>query len=365
MENNYVNNQLNNILNDNDEELVFYNNNIKHQFLNFCITTNVSKITLNLFKKFFTQTFVIEKILNKDIVDMNFEEIYLLLCYLKVNKSSFHSYEIIFRLYFDWCLKNNYTNNRTNFLDFVDSSKIILKIEQGQNEENKYFNNKYFKDGSSLLSFLNKVCAPIEDDTIDNYIRAVVFFIYLGVEVNDIFSFLKKDVDLKLGIIKYNNKIIKIPDAFLKEIIYYNDMIAYRQASKGNAFVYRYKQDSFWEYFFNNGTSTCTLRDENWQNIVKGQTWCSFTKLKTRFKEKYKKKIDCSFLSIWHSGIFNRVYQKENLLNTQFTDKEILEAFIKEMSPATDISTKQLTKIKAKAKSIQNIYKEWKNFYNF
>lgn len=355
------------------KELVFYNNKIKHQFLQYCAsiqkkdTNNAEKIEskiifkTNVVSAFFLKIKRFEEKLNKDIVNMNFSEINNIVKQLDISLIYFRQYKLIYRAYLNWCLNENLTHTRLNFLDCVDYEEVALKKEN----INTYYCNKYFKDSFAINTFLNRHFPRLEYDTMHNCIRVVIIFLYLGVEMDDIIALPKKNVDLDRTEIYYKDKIIKIPNEFIEQIVYYNDMSVFKIYPKGNYDSYgrtKRKNPEFNPYFFDSGAENITPQDENWVQNIKKRMINMLNHRKIEIN-KYYSNINFTFSSTWESGVFSRVYQKETLLNTQFDKKQLASSILNEMIFDFDVLENPTVALKARVRRLQNIYPKWKDFY--
>lgn len=355
------------------KELVFYNNKIKHQFLQYCAsiqkkdTNNAEKIEskiifkTNVVSAFFLKIKRFEEKLNKDIVNMNFSEINNIVKQLDISLIYFRQYKLIYRAYLNWCLNENLTHTRLNFLDCVDYEEVALKKEN----INTYYCNKYFKDSFAINTFLNRHFPRLEYDTMHNCIRVVIIFLYLGIEMDDIIALPKKNVDLDRTEIYYKDKIIKIPNEFIEQIVYYNNMSVFKIYPKGNYDSYgrtKRKNPEFNSYFFDSGAENIIPQDEDWVQNIKKRMINMLNHRKIEIN-KYYSNINFTFSSIWESGVFSRVYQKETLLNTQFDKKQLASSILNEMIFDFDVLENPTVALKARVRRLQNIYPKWKDFY--
>ena len=296
--------------------------------------------------RFFSNTGEIEQSLRKDLNKFNNIEMEELFKTLNiVSKASFSNRKTIIRKYFEW----SFTQKLIALKDFSWFNSFSISNLETFNLGYK----KYFKDFEDLQDGINTILSKL--NPIDNEQYAICYItMYLrwfGLSVEECCNLKVSQIDFETGIIKLENKTVKINDTVLKIISEslkkdgYTTGFKTRNASRD----FLYKQSDY---------VIRKLADSNTDNYNPKdlqQRISIFISCTNELKENDRFYNHTFFLKdIYDSGIFYRIlqYEKENKVDIENIDRDILLGllYVNELTASKENNFKQ-------------DYKNWKNIF--
>jgi len=185
---------------------MIYNLEQKMQFLKDSNDDDSSKKAyLNLFVKLNSK---VEKDFEKDVSEMNYEELKICISLLGGRDIKSIAWNISrLKQYVDWCIINGRTNTLENYLNIILPSDI----------DNSYiFKIETLKNAEQLEEYLNEVYLPVEECHLTNMYRVYMWLLYDGLTNTEAVNLERDQIDLENGIITVGDNKIEINPIFKK-----------------------------------------------------------------------------------------------------------------------------------------------------
>lgn len=298
--------------------------------------------------RFFSNTGETERFLDKDLNSFNNIEMEELFKNLNiVSQASFSNRKTVIRKYFEW----SFTQKLISLKDFSWFNSFSINNVESFNLGYK----KYFKDFEDLQNGINTLLNKW--NPIDNEQYAIcyitMFLRWFGFTVEECCNLKTSQIDFNTGIVKLENKTIKINDIVLKIISESIEKNGYttgfktRNASRN--FLYK-KSDYVIRKLKNSNEDRYGPKDLQQKISI-------FISCTNELKQNDRFYCHTFFLKdIYDSGVFYKMrqYEKKNNINIENIDRDILLGllYVNELSASKENN------------SIQD-YKNWKNiFYN-
>lgn len=274
-----------------------YNEDLKSKFITHQLNLSTGNIdtTKAYYINLFNRIEPYESNLEKDLSDMNEEEVSSLLCdFLSGSKNYQNSVFSFLKIYYDWAINERYSINIENPIARLTIDKI---------DTSSSYKNLMVKDENELRCILDEQFEPEGKETIDNLYRCIIHLLFAGIYTDEIIYVKEEDLDKVRRIIKTKHGEIKISDYLYRILTNYLEMQSFCRVVSMN----KIRQDQI--------VRTGFLIE----NTVKKEK-----KIQPGYREKFKKSIS-SILSqklvgaskelkqknIVTSGIFCRMYGKE------------------------------------------------------
>lgn len=256
-----------------------YNESIKKEYFQNYAESGRLKI-----ERLFERISKIEENNDKDIFEFTESEINeSIIPLLGKTQISIKQNISIFKKYVDYCIDRNLTVSNA----FINIDHLDITLTE------IYFRT-LVKSPEHLNEILNQIFNPISDDKIDNLFRAIFWFLYSGIKLEELLLISKDDIELKY-------KRIKIKDSF--HLIYKESRESITWLLNNDCFIKPIRDGSYRFVYFPDGDKV--LRYFN--NLTESNINNRFIKLKNR------RDIDTQLTvkKVYISGIFYRVYQDE------------------------------------------------------
>lgn len=262
-----------------------YNENLKRQFIkSYAKTETVVKICESVFKAF-------EESENKhgaDLCTMSTEELQpIISTIVGFRVRSKWVRLIILKDYVRWCIGMGVKDARGDMLSITNVGLEKVKLQTVPNPR-------------SLQNYLNVICAPEDDKTIDNIYRCYYWLAYAGMDEEDIMEVKSADVDFKNMVVNYHKKSTTVP-------IYPEAVKAIRYCSELESFQFIHPNYS----------------EAKWRPRVSGsllmrgvKTNGSLKSVRVEMSKRAKEQEDktqfkLSYFRVWISGVFYRAHEGE------------------------------------------------------
>lgn len=200
-----------------------------------------------------------------------------------------------------------------------------------------------------LQMYLNDICDPETEETVDNIYRCFYWLAYGGVEEEDIFTIKCGDVDLANMIVRYRDT--EVP-------IYREALPAFRNCM--NLTQFAFKHPNYEKLAYKDRAAGDTLiRGITSQPSLKAMR----VTLSRRSKQKVEEggtALKMSYFRVWISGLFYRMYERERVgIKVDFNDAAI--QFMKGKAYKLDKSRNTLdAKRRQLARDYLEDYERWK-----
>lgn len=210
-------------------------------------------------------------------------------------QNSKHNRMSILVSYVKWCIDNNIPN----------ACDGMLQVEPNNIETVK---RQSVKNPKHLQKYLDEICSPESEHSVDNTIRCFYWLAYAGMDEEDIFKVEKFDVHFEDMVVIYNNEAYPIYreslDAFkncveLNQFLYINpnysaDKVVYRDRVPGDILIRGIRGT----------TSSKTMRVA----LSRRSKKCLEP---DKISGKPKTELKLSYYRVWLSGVFYRIYESE------------------------------------------------------
>lgn len=268
-----------------------YNNDQKLQFIESLVNDGASKQGyIILFKKTYAK---MEKIFDKDICEMNYNELKTGIALLGSRDIKSIAWNISrLKQYVDWCIVNGKSKSLENHLELIFPQDI----------DNSYiFKREMLKNPEHLEDVLDVVYAPIEYMNLTNMYRIYMWLLYEGLTNTEAVSLKRNDIDLENGIITVDKRKIKVHPIFkdLLELTVPEDKLIKRNKNGEEKFHKLCDTDLVLRTFI----YTIINREKQFGSRI--------TEFNLKYKNETGEYIRLSPTRIYESGLYYRWYQLE------------------------------------------------------
>lgn len=200
-----------------------------------------------------------------------------------------------------------------------------------------------------LQNYLNNICEPESEETVDNIYRCYYWLAYGGIDEEDILKIRCGDVDLENMMVLYNGT--EVP-------IYREALPAFKNCVNLKQFIYKHPN-------YSNPISRDRVDGDILIRGIRNEP--SVIKMRVTLSKISKKKIDegvtdlkLSHYRVWISGLFYRMYERERAgIPVDFSDAA--ERFVEGKTYQLDSNHKTLKSKKRQiAKDYLEDYERWK-----
>lgn len=262
-----------------------YNEKLKQQFI---VGYTHSENTANLCVTIFNAFSEFEETWNADLCTKSKEELQPAVdSVVGLRARTQWSRLIVLKDYVKWCIENKIPNACDGMLKIQSAS--LDKIKQ-----------QTLSNPLHLQRYLDCICDAENDETVDNIYRCYYWLAFGGVTEEDILNIKCSDVDLSNMVVRY--KTTEVP-------IYREALPAFKNCVSLTQFAY--KHPNYNKIIYKDRISGNTLiRGIRSLPTVKSIR----VELSRRSKEKIEKGITdlkMSYLRVWISGLFYRMYERE------------------------------------------------------
>lgn len=196
---------------------------------------------------------------------------------------------IILKDYVNWCIENDVPNACDGMLKIQTQTTALDKIKQ-----------QTLSNPLHLQRYLNSICDAEKEETIDNIYRCYYWLAFGGISEEDILNVKCNDVDLENMVVRY--KTTEVP-------IYREALPAFRNCMSLTQFAY--KHPNYNKIIYKDRVSGDTL--------IRGlRSMPTVKSMRVELSRRSKTKLECgatdlkmSFLRVWISGLFFRMYERE------------------------------------------------------
>lgn len=194
-----------------------YNEAQKNEYVEYYLNNSNSKdleISKNLLLSTLNNSEAYENLYNKDIADMNYEELLLVLS--RISGVSISKRETTIqnvRNYIDWAISNGYSSQSENIARLINVNEL-------DNSQNIY---SYIYSPQDLVDRCDILFSPYDDNKCDIIVRCYLYLLFCGFTSKEVVELKNTDVD----ILNHTVKDVKIYDEFWKTILYMLDLTYY------------------------------------------------------------------------------------------------------------------------------------------
>lgn len=247
----------------------------------------------------------------------------------------------ILKEYVRWCLNSNIKGACDGMLKVnnIDGINIIKE--------------RTVRSPAGLQVYLDSICDPEGDETIDNIYRCYFWLAYCGVKESDAFLISSSDIDLENLSIRYNG---------LNLVMYREALQAFKNCVKLKSFVYKnsaYKSP----ISLNRVSGNSILRGVKGENSEKTMR-VAISRRSKKCIDGGKTKLKLSYGRVLLSGIFYRAYLDEETFGKEPQFIEFARESVEEEYRSRGITDVPKDVIRAKQvkanREYLNDYKRWK-----
>lgn len=276
-----------------------YNEEQKYMFLNTLESESSKKSLRSMFNRFSKYEAAIEC----DIASWDPQDIYRMICELHI---------------FDFGTIKQYLSSLTNYRNYVDINTEVLDVQDIDITEP--IRHCLIPSPSVLIQKMDKILDPEQG----NYMRAVICFAWLGIDVHVMPLLQNTAVDFKAHSIResqYNIYISDIDDLIIKALEQYHDV---REAIRGNGKAYPLYNGRFLRLMV--GANSAKVPDP----IKVANIHSEFYALKGKYESKFKSPFPLEYANLLRSGGLYRIYHLEKTGVNIFTmqaDELLLQTY--------------------------------------
>ena len=314
-----------------------YNNDLKVEFIRQK-TRNIN--TADFYQAIFNRFSEFEERAGLDICLMSTEQLQDALESTNIMKaSSISAYLLTLKEYAKWCVENGIQGATLNILHVDDPSAAVIK-------------KRMVSSPVDLQSFLDSVYDKEEKETTDNIYRAYFWLAFCGVQPESVFALTSDDVDCSNGIVFADWKRYKVYKEGIKSI---------KNCATLQSFVYlnaNYKNAG--------AISRPRIDGEHLLRGVRG----TFNEVNAnvliqraivRAKKSGKTSMSPTYQTVWLSGQFFRIYQKE-LVGVEVDFIEIAGEIMRSKKRDGTMSSRR--RLRDSANHYRTEYNKWKSAFN-
>jgi len=194
---------------------------------------------------------------------------------------------LILKEYVKWCISNDVPGACDDILNINDVG--VGKIRQ-----------QTVSSPLHLQKYLNEICEPEDEQTVDNIYRCYYWLAYAGIYEDDILNIRCDDVDFSRMVIKYNG--IEVP-------IYREAVLSIKNCIELTQFVYKHPNYSA-NVYKDRVPGDTLIRGIRSQLSIKSMR-VELSRRSKRMRDSGATELKLSHFRVWISGLFYRTYELE------------------------------------------------------
>lgn len=177
-------------------------------------------------RRFFNRIQEPEVYLDKDFAMFNYEEIKMALATICRRSVGYQRSTVSeLRRYVEWCIDNGLS---------LDCENRLIGLSVNDLDIIASYRASMFKNEAELNLALDKILMPLQADTSNNNIRAILHLLFNGVLYNEIFDIKSSQVDFEKSIIHLHDRDVKISLICSNILKYVMNMYEFFEAPKFN-----------------------------------------------------------------------------------------------------------------------------------